>query len=153
LGAPNLADALNQMDKWLTTLTEDTSNDSTIAKLRRAKPADLVDACWTRDEKAQRIVEKATYGSGRCEEIYPANSTPRGVAGSPVESDVVKCQLKAVSPSDYKVSFTTEEMARLGQIFPGGVCDWSKPGIGQQPPADSWQTFRAEPTAETVAAR
>lgn len=26
-------------------------------------------------------------------------------------------------------------------IFPGGICDWSKPGIGQQPLAGTWQTF------------
>jgi Tannase-like family of unknown function (DUF6351) len=23
-------------------------------------------------------------------------------------------------------------LARLNAVFPGGVCDWSKPGVGQQ---------------------
>ena len=139
--APVLADALNQMDRWLTSLVADTSTDPKIDKVRRAKPVDLVDACWTRDDKPQKIVEPATYGSGRCEELYPANSVPRGVAGAPVSSDVAKCQLKAVTTSDYKATFTADEMARLRRIFPEGVCDWSKPGIEQQQPSDSWQTF------------
>ena len=141
LRAPVLAEALSQMDQWLSRLTEDASNDPTIVKLRRAKPADLVDACWTRDDKPQKIAEKATYGSGRCEELYPSNSVPRGVAGSSVASDVVKCQLKPVAASDYKVSFAPEETARLKRIFPGGVCDWSKPGAEQQKLNGTWLKF------------
>jgi hypothetical protein len=152
LRAPVLREALSQMDQWLTRLSEDISSDSKIAKLRRAKPADLVDACWTRDDKPQKIVEKAVYGSGRCESLYPANSFPRGVAGSPVAADVIKCQLRPINPADYKVSFTAEETARLKQIFAGGVCDWSKTGVEQQRLTGSWQTFNA-PAGETVAAR
>ena len=138
LRAPVLANALAQMDQWLTALTDDTSNDPKIVKVRRAKPVDLVDACWTRDDAPQRIAETATYGSGRCEELYPSNAVPRGVAGGPVASDIVKCQLKPIASSDYKVSFTAEEMTRLGRIFPDGVCDWSKPGVEQQPPSGTW---------------
>jgi Tannase-like family of unknown function (DUF6351) len=66
---------------------------------------------------------------------------PRGVAGGPVASDIVKCQLKPVAASDYKVTFSADEMARLKRIFPGGVCDWSKPGVEQQPPAGTWLKF------------
>ena len=47
--SPVLREALGQMDRWLTALSKDTSNDPAIAKIRRAKPADLVDACWTKD--------------------------------------------------------------------------------------------------------
>ena len=137
LRAPVLADALTQMDRWLTALVQDTSVDPTIVKVRRAKPADLVDACWTREEVPQKIVEKATYGSGQCEALYPANSVPRGVAGGPVASDIIKCQLKPVGASDYKVAFTPKEMSRLRKIFPDGVCDWTKPGVGQQRPANA----------------
>ncbi len=152
LRAPALREALSQMDQWLTTLAQDRSNDARIVKVRRAKPANLVDACWTRDDKPQRIVEKATYGSGRCEELYPANSFPRGVAGSPIAADVVKCQLRAVNAADYKATFTPDEMTRLKRIFPGGVCDWSKPGIEQQPVKGTWQTFNAT-TGAAIAQR
>jgi hypothetical protein len=152
LRAPALRDALSQMDAWLSALADDHSNDAQIAKVRRARPADLVDACWTRDDRPQKIVEKATYGAGRCESLYPANSFPRGVAGSALASDVIKCQLKPITASEYKVTFTSDELTRLRHIFPGGVCDWSKPGVEQQPALGSWQTFNAPPGA-TIAAR
>jgi hypothetical protein len=150
LKAPVLRNGLAQMDQWLTKIADDTSKDSKLTKLRRAKPADLVDACWTRDEHPQKIVERQLPTSGKCNELYPANSFPRGVAGSPLAADVIKCQLKPVSASDYKMTFTGDEMARLKQIFPGGVCDWSKPGIDQQPMAGTWQFLpAAQPNTAT----
>jgi len=150
LKAPVLRQALSQMDQWLTKIADDRSNDSKLAKLRRAKPADLVDACWTRDEHPQRIVERQMPASGKCNELYPANSFPRGVAGSPLAADVVKCQLKPISAADYKVTFTADEMSRLKQIFPGGVCDWSKPGVDQQPMAGTWQALPASSTGNAT---
>ena len=53
---------------------------------------------------------------------------PEFVAGAPIELDVIKCQLKRVDMSDYKVPFTAPQRARLRAIFPDGVCDWSKRG-------------------------
>src|SRR5882672_2120057 len=150
LKAPVLRQALVQMDQWLTKIADDTSKDSKLAKLRRAKPADLVDACWTRDEHPQRIVERQMPTSGKCNELYPTNSFPRGVAGAPLAADVVKCQLKPVSASDYKVAFTADEMTRLKQTFPGGVCDWSKPGVDQQPMTGTWQALPAAPAGNST---
>jgi hypothetical protein len=49
LTSPQLREALSQMDQWLTALSNDTSNDPAIMKIRRAKPSGLVDACWTKD--------------------------------------------------------------------------------------------------------
>jgi hypothetical protein len=150
LKAPVLRQGLAQMDQWLTKIADDTSRDSKLVKLRRAKPADLVDACWTRDEHPTKIVERQMPTSGRCNELYPANSFPRGVAGSPLAADVIKCQLKPVSPSDYKVTFTPAEMARLKEIFANGVCDWSKPGVEQQPMTGTWQAIPATPTGNST---
>jgi hypothetical protein len=130
--SPVLRDALSQMDRWLSTLSSDTSSDSQITKVRRARPADLIDACWTRGTTPEKIVETQVYGAGRCEQLYPSASFPRGIAGSPITVDVIKCQLRPIDPVDYLVPFTTEEMARLRRIFPGGVCDWSKPSAGYQ---------------------
>jgi len=150
LKAPVLRQALGQMDQWLTKIADDSSTGSKLAKLRRAKPADLVDACWTRDEHPQKIVERQMPASGRCNELYPANSFPRGVAGSALAADIIKCQLKPVSPSDYKVTFTADEMSRLKQIFTGGVCDWSKPGVDQQPMTGTWQALPAATTGNAT---
>jgi len=140
--SPVLVEALAQMDQWLTALSRDASADAPLVKLRRARPADLVDACWTKDASPQKVVERLEYRAGRCHELYPAYSFPRGVAGAPISNDVVKCQLKPVNAADYQAAFTPEEMARLRKIFPGGVCDWSKPGVEQQPLAGTWLVFR-----------
>jgi len=142
LVSPQLREALGQMDQWLTTLTKDTSNDTAIAKIRRAKPAGLVDACWTKD--GQKIVEKQQFMAGRCHELYPSHTFPRFVAGAPIANDIIKCQLKPISASDYKVTLSADDMARLKKVFPGGVCDWSKPGVEQQSLAGTWQTFNAD---------
>jgi hypothetical protein len=141
--SPVLLQALAQMDQWLTTMSRDTSSDTAIVKLRRAKPADLVDACWNTDETPKRIVEKLEYRAGQCNDLYPAFSYPRGVAGAPIANDVIKCQLKPLSASAYKVTFTAEEMTRLRRIFPDGVCDWSKAGVEQQRLTGTWQVYKA----------
>jgi len=55
-------------------------------------------------------------------------------AGGPVAGDVLKCQLKPLNAADYlPARFSAAQLARLYAAFPDGVCDWSKPGVGQQP--------------------
>ena len=82
--------------------------------------------------------------AGRCNDIYPSHSFPRGVAGAPITNDIIKCQLKPISAFDYKVTMSADDMARLKKIFAGGVCDWSKPGVDQQPLTGTWQTFNGD---------
>ena len=139
--SPVLREALRQMDQWLEALAADTSPDPEADKVARAKPAGLTDACWSRDEEPLKIVEVQVRGSGRCEALYPSSPAPREVAGAPLASDIVKCQLKPVDPGDYAIRFSPEEMHRLRGIFPGGVCDWGKPGVGQTGLTGTWVTF------------
>ncbi len=35
-------------------------------------------------------------------------------------------------------------------MFPDGVCDWSQPGVGEQPLAGTWQEFGPERTVKPV---
>ena len=143
--SPVLREALSQMDQWLTALSEDTSGDPDD---RQGPPGEagrpggrVLDA---RRQRRRRSSRSRRYGSGRCEAALSGrNSFPRGVAGAPLAADIIKCQLKPIDPPDYKVSFAAEDMARLTAIFPGGVCDWSKPGVEQQPPSGVWQRFSA----------
>jgi hypothetical protein len=37
--------------------------------------------------------------------------------------------LKPVDARDYGVAFDAQELAQLREIFPQGVCDWSRPGV------------------------
>ena len=131
--------AVEKMDEWLTNLGKDTSGDRTIEKIIRAKPDDLVDSCYT--EAGDRIVEPQTPTEGKCNVLYPTYRSPRMVAGGPSANDILKCRLKPIAFNDYKVPFTDVEKARLAAIFPGGVCDWSKPGVEQQRPTGTWLTY------------
>ncbi|MGE0451510.1 MAG: DUF6351 family protein [Vicinamibacterales bacterium] len=139
--SPVLQNALAHMDAWLTAIASDHTGGDPAARILRSKPSDLVDACWTRDADPQRIAEPQQHGAGRCNELYPSASFPREVAGASIASDVVKCTLKPIDPADYKKRLSADELTRLKRIFPGGVCDWSKPGMGQEPLAGTWLTL------------
>ncbi len=53
----------------------------------------------------------------------------------------MKCQLKPLDRNDYPVAFTDSQWTQLEQAFPGGVCDWSKPGVDQGG-AVAWLTYQ-----------
>ena len=139
--SPVLSHALTQMDQWLTALQADPSAKPISKKIQDAKPLDLVDACFI-NNGTFKIAEPQVYtGNTLCNQLYPAFSTPRMVAGEPLTNDVLKCQLKPVTASDYTATFTPAQMTRLQSIFPEGVCDWTKPGVNQVAPAGTWEFF------------
>ena len=141
-GSPVLQGALAQMDRWLANLAEAEDGDAPrIERVAAARPADLVDACWTRDDDPARVVEEQVRGAGRCERLYPSAPAPREVAGASVASDVVKCALKPIDVDDYGAAFTAEQEAELRETFAGGVCDWTKPGVGQTGLKGTWLTY------------
>jgi len=145
---PNLIRlGITVMNQWLENLAADKSTASYAAKVIAARPASANDACW--DTSGRRIDEPATLaatlaGEGVCAQLYPIHADPRLVAGAPRAEDILKCQLKPVTVTDYTVSFTPAELVRLNVIFPQGVCDWTKPGVSQQPMTDSWLRFMPE---------
>jgi hypothetical protein len=53
----------------------------------------------------------------------------------------VKCAVKAIDARDYAGGLTSAQLAQLQAIFPGGVCDYSQPGIEQQPLQGTWLTY------------
>ncbi len=62
------------------------------------------------------------------------HASPRQVAGGSLSEDILKCRLKPINTAEYlPASFTAEQLNRLYATSPDGVCEWSKPGIGQQP--------------------
>ncbi len=134
--SPVLRGAIDAMDGWLTTLTA-SSAPRTPQSVVAAKPADLVDACYTAE--GERIVETQVYGQETaCNRLYPPHANPFIVAGRSVANDIAKCALKPLDVRDYKVAFTPEELAQLRGLFPTGVCDWAKPGVGQGPLLGPW---------------
>ncbi|MDB5998590.1 MAG: hypothetical protein JWP52_289 [Rhizobacter sp.] len=134
---------IDQMDRWLTAIVKDTSTKTKAEKVAADKPADAVDACWT--PAGVKIVEPATLtGTGQCNTLEPAGVAPNIVAGAPLSSDVIKCQLKPVTATDYTGGLTAPQMTRLTAIFPQGTCDWSKPGV-EQVKAVPWASFGPSP--------
>lgn len=119
-------EAMLAMDRWLAAVEADKSKKSRAQKIVDDKPADIVDRC----------------AGGVCEQYLATRyGTPRTVAGAPKEGDVNKCQLRAPDRADYPLTFTDADFARLQEIFPQGVCDWTKPGVGQQGAAP-WMTYQ-----------
>lgn len=128
------------MNHWLDNVAADTANGSMAVKVARDKPGDVVDACYT--EQGERIVEPQTWdGKGRCNELYPAHADPRIAAGAPLTDEVLKCQLKPISAADYTPALTPDQMAKMKAAFPQGVCDYTKPGYGQQHVEGAWHKY------------
>ena len=141
---PLLREAILKMDHWITAIKADARDLPQIEKVVQNRPADLVEGCYTRDPTPVFIAEtqiREQEGATACNQLYPTNSFPREVAGAGIAADIIKCQLKPVTTSDYAVAFDPAQWARLQAAFPSGVCDWSQPGMEQQNLLGTWIFF------------
>jgi len=57
----------------------------------------------------------------------------------------VSCQLKRIDLADYAISFATEEYQQLLNVFPGGVCDWSRGDRSGSRHQGTWKSFGPSP--------
>ena len=128
------------MAAWLDNIAADESHRSSRKKLLRAKPPEAVDACW--NLAGRRINEPAEIDtSGKCTNLYPPAATPRLRAGSPLESGVIKCRLRQVRLSEYGVPITPGQAEHLRTVFPDGVCDYVRRGVGQRRMKETWLSY------------
>jgi hypothetical protein len=140
------------MDQWMTAIATDKSAMPQAQKVAAHKPAELVNSCWvidgqhmqdwTKPENPKGKVEQITDWA-KCNELFPMYTAPRVAAGGPLTQDILKCQLKAIDPADYKTAPNAEQMAQLKATFPDGVCDYSKPGVGQEVALKTWNVIEA----------
>ncbi len=133
------------LNLWVTAIKNDTSGATQHQKVINNRPASVVDGCWP--TATSFVAEPQTLSSTAntaCNTAYPSWTNPRYIAGGPIQANIYKCQLKPVSTADYTVTFTPAEMTRLNTIFPGGVCDWTKPGVNQTPLV-TWPSFGPSP--------
>ena len=141
--------SLLTMDTWLASLTaaapKATMNaPRTSAQVVAAKPANARDFCYLSTDTAMTtpITDQAICNADPKLAIH---ASPHQVAGGPRAENILKCALKAIVWSDYTgITFTATQQNRLQAAFPAGVCDWTKPGIGQQAPV-SPLTYAAGP--------
>lgn len=137
------------MDAWLSTLLASAPKATinavrTHAQVVAARPAAAVDLCYlTGDTGFTTKVTDMTLCDA--DPRLQKHASPRQVAGGALAENVLKCQLKPLNTAEYlPATFTAQQLVRLYNTFPDGVCDWNKPGVGQQPP-HSPLTFAAGP--------
>jgi Tannase-like family of unknown function (DUF6351) len=126
--------ALLAMNRWLGAVAKETGKRTLPQKIIDDKPADITDQCS--DGSGDKI------SSSLCPApVVPVYGTPRTVAGEAITTDQNKCTLVPLNRSSDKVSFTDAQWAQMKAIFPTGVCDYSEPGVSQQPTIP-WQTYQ-----------
>jgi hypothetical protein len=60
----------------------------------------------------------------------------------PMTDDTLRCELKPLDRGDYgDGTFTDAQWAQMAAIFPAGVCDFTKPGLGRHPTV-KWQSYQ-----------
>ena len=120
-------------------------------KVRATRPAGAADYCLLSTDATQgtKVTDQAVCDA---DPFLRPSASPRQVAGGARTEDALKCQLKPLVFADYApVTFTAAQQSRLQAVFPTGVCDWSKPGVEQQP-AIGPLTFAAGPGGQPLPA-
>ena len=136
--------SLLTMDAWLSSLNQSAPKETvnsvrTQKQVIAAKPASAVDFCFL---LADTTFSTKVFDMAICDADAPQadglgrlakRASPRQVAGGPLAENILKCRLKPLNSADYApVVFTSSQLARLQAAFPDGVCDWSRPGVGQR---------------------
>ena len=92
------------------------------------------------DLRGLRRLERILDGGARgpCASVFEIHGTSRTVAGGPFDEELYKCKLQPVAAAIGRGLYgswhpSESERARLEQIFPTGVCDYSKRDEGRPP--------------------
>ncbi|WP_345560027.1 DUF6351 family protein [Nonomuraea rosea] len=123
-------EALQVIDAWMANIRKYPARGVT-----GNKPSQAVDRCFATDGTQLAAGPHVWDGildrraPGACTRQFPLYSTTRVVAGGPLEGGVYKCRLQPVDRAVARGLYgswkpTADERARLGQIFPTGVCDY-----------------------------
>jgi hypothetical protein len=139
--------SLVTMDTWLTNLNASAPKETinsvrTQAQVIAVRPAAAVDLCFLSTDPT---FSTPVFNMAQCDADLPQadglgrmakRASPRQVAGGPLVENILKCQLKPLNSADYApVILSSEQLGRLHTVFPDGVCDWDRPGVGQRPAA------------------
>jgi hypothetical protein len=142
------------MDTWLSNLNV-AAPKATLNSVRNqtqviaSKPATAFDLCYLTGDAtfSTKVTDMALCDA---DPRLAKHASPRQVAGGALAENILQCQLKPLDSAEYApVTFSAAQLARLRVTFPDGVCDWSKPGVGQQE-AISPLTFAAGPAGQPL---
>ena len=129
--------AFEVIDEWMGNIKS--HPERSVAENR---PPAAVDSCFATNGDLIAAGEDVWDGvldqsaPGVCTQQFEVYSSSRRQAGGPFRGGVFKCQLQSVGEAigaGVYGSWTpsTTERARLEQIFPTGVCDFSRPDAGR----------------------
>jgi len=127
-------DAFLTMDAWLAAVEKDHGAGTTFDKIVRARQKlHITDHCYLGAENVPT--------QELCQKLMGPYEGTRAAAGGPFAGDVIDCALKPLRRADFfPVQLSDDEWKQLHTTFPSGVCDYSKPGFGQQPTIP-WQQY------------
>ncbi|MFO1185794.1 MAG: DUF6351 family protein [Bauldia sp.] len=125
---------LGYLDQWITAIQADKREMTKAQKVRADRPVEMANACFPTEW--MRITDMK-----QCAALFPIGALPRTAAGGPTTEDVLKCQLRPINPKDYRAKLTPNQLVILKDVFPLGVCDYTRPGVGQVPLAGTWLTY------------
>jgi hypothetical protein len=131
--ASQTLEAIAVMDEWMANIEANPKRS-----IRENRPARAVDSCFDLQGQLIYAGDDAWDGilddspPGPCTQQFPIYTTSRIVAGAPLDGSMYKCALKPVDQAVADGTYapwvpTAGELATLQQIFPEGVCDYSKP--------------------------
>ncbi len=121
------------MDQWLTAMKADLMSTTQQARIAAARPVAAFDFC-AKPVDATHSTMVTDFGVCDSDPALVPHSSPRQVAGGPIAENVLKCQLRPINRADYNpIGLSDDQFNRLKAVFPDGVCDFTKPGVGQQP--------------------
>ena len=135
--ADQTPEAFEVIDEWMANIREHPRRG-----VARNRPDKATDRCFTTQgvEIARgRDVWDGILNddrAGACTREFPLHSTSRIVAGGPLRGGVYKCALQSVDRAISRRLYgswrpSSAERARLEQIFPTGVCDYSREDVGR----------------------
>jgi hypothetical protein len=134
------------LDQWLTAAEAYQAGHGGNRRdaLAATKPDGARSRCQPRG--GAEIVGDDANDDPACVAAFPVHEEPRMAAGEPRRGDILKCALRPVDDSLdlFAVPLSDAQVGRLAQIFPTGVCDYDRPGVGEVPFTQPWYDFTAE---------
>lgn len=129
--------ALEVLHEWLMNIRA--NPHLSIAENR---PANALDSCFAADGSLIAAGDDVWAGKlddqppGACSQVFPTYTTSRMVAGGPIEGGIFKCALKSVDTALNDGTYghwrpDAYQAARLKEVFPDGVCDYTQPDQGR----------------------
>jgi hypothetical protein len=126
-------EAIAVMDEWMANIKANPTKS-----VAANRPAKAVDSCFDVTGKLMYSGPDVWDGiindkpKGACAWAFPMYGTSRTVAGAPIEGGIYKCALKPVDTAVADGTYapwmpTAAAVTKLKQIFPDGVCDYSRP--------------------------